>query len=554
MPNATGNRLPVVSLAPSPGRAAIFSVLLTWLIAGPVLAYTPDDPVVVQMVDRGLRFLEKEAGKSPGEEVICAYAHFKVEHDESNPVVAQGIRQAKKFAADLSVRPSSKGHYEATVSVLLLAAISPDRFRSELTTFQRYFDEHQMPHGGFGYPGEKLGDVSQTQYVMLAIWTLDRAGFKLKYERVVAAVQWLLRVQDVNGPWPYHGKVPPGNQLITQEKTSLSMAVAGGSSVLIGGDALRVWGESVLDDDSGIVGLPKAIKLYKEDLNANRRKTAKLPKEPILRAVDGMDRWRQANAANDAGLKYWYFYIVYTIERYESFLEIAKGQPADQSPAWYNQIVGELKSLQTEEGGWTSPTAHTSPPVSTAFAILFLIRSTQKSLGSGASATTIGGREFGADVSDAKLQGGKATQNAPAQSVTGMLDLLESDGADALDGKALADNAVLPTDPVKRAAQLDRLERLVRGSKSWQARRVSAKLLGMSDELRVVPALIFALSDPDESVRQYARDGLRFISRKFEGFGMPDDPNNTELRNAQRQWKQWYTTMRPGYQFLDGDN
>ena len=132
-----------------------------------------------------------------------------------------------------------------------------------------------------------------------------------------------------------------------------------------------------------------------------------------------------------------------------------------------------------------------------------------------------------------------------------MLSLLEGDDADELDGKALADSAMLATTPNERAAQLDRLERLVRGSKSYQARRVSARLLGMSDELRVVPALIFALSDPDTSVRRYARDGLRFISRKFDGFGMPDKPNNTELRKAQRAWREWYRTMRPGYVFLD---
>ena len=132
-----------------------------------------------------------------------------------------------------------------------------------------------------------------------------------------------------------------------------------------------------------------------------------------------------------------------------------------------------------------------------------------------------------------------------------MLDLLEGDGADELDGKALDDRAVLATDPVERSAQLDRLERLVRGSKSWQARRVAARLLGTSDDLRVVPALIFALSDPDKIVRNYARDGLRFISRTFEGFGMPDEPTNAQLRQAQRKWRQWYLTMKPGYVFLD---
>ena len=105
-----------------------------------------------------------------------------------------------------------------------------------------------------------------------------------------------------------------------------------------------------------------------------------------------------------------------------------------------------------------------------------------------------------------------------------MLDILEEDGAGDTEGKSIPEDLQLDKDPATRAAQLDRLERLVRGSKSWQARRVAARLLGKSDELRVVPALIFALSDPDQPVRRYARDGLRFISRKFDGFGMPDDP------------------------------
>jgi len=111
----------------------------------------------------------------------------------------------------------------------------------------------------------------------------------------------------------------------------------------------------------------------------------------------------------------------------------------------------------------------------------------------------------------------------------------------------------LDTDPVARAAQLDRLERLVRGSRSWQARRVAARLLGTSDELRVAPALIFALSDPDTSVRKYARDGLRFISRKFEGFGMPDNPTQADVQQAQQQWRDWYRRLNPKHVFLDYD-
>ena len=138
-----------------------------------------------------------------------------------------------------------------------------------------------------------------------------------------------------------------------------------------------------------------------------------------------------------------------------------------------------------------------------------------------------------------------------AAAVTDLLDILEDDSADELEGKSLPEDLQLDSDPTARAAQLDRLERLVRGSSSWQARRVAARLLGQSDEMRVVPALIFALSDPDTSVKRFARDGLRFISRKFDGFGMPDQASEAQSRQAQQRWKDWYLTMRPGYVFLE---
>lgn len=515
------------------------------------LAYTPNDPIVSKMVASGLRFIEEFKTPNEGEVALLGYAHFKAEHDESNPVVQQGIKAAEKFAASVSRSHSHKSHYECAVSTLLMCEINPNRFRKELGIFQRFYQETQMPHGGFGYPEEQLGDVSQTQYAILAMWALDRSGFKVDYARVKKAMDWLLIVQDVNGPWPYHGKVPRGGRLSSQEKTSESMAVAGAASLLIAADSMGMWGEKSDGDETGIVGFPKAVKLYSEDSNADRRKRATKTNPSVLfQRIDHMERWRSNHPTKLSTHLFFYFYQVYTIERYESFMEIAKGQTSNPSPAWYNVIVDQLRERQSENGGWEDR-AHTNPGVSTAFAILFLIRSTKKSLGAGASATTRGGKGFGPDVSKAQLVDGSAKSKSPAKSVTGMLDLLESDGADELDGKSLSESAVLPTNPTELSAQLDRLERLVRGSKSWQARRVSAKLLGSSDSFRVVPALIFALSDPDESVRAYARDGLRFISRNFEGYGMPDEPTNSEIRKAQKAWRSWYKKVRPDYVFLD---
>jgi hypothetical protein len=530
----------------------------------PVSAYTPKDPIVTKMVDRGIKYLETKKltldgsdalSRAAGEVMLVGYAHHKCRHDPEAPLVKTAIKTAKDLVSDLEAGRggmSSKRHYTMSMCVLLFAEVDAKRYKNEMAVIQRHLLEAQMDHGGFGYPGEREGDVSQVQYVILALWTLDRNGLPLDYNRVLSTAQWLLRVQDTNGGWPYHGHDPgPGKPNITQKDVGMSMTLAGGSSILIAGDALRLWGDTVDDVDPGILGLPEAIKIYKEDTNVGRRKRVTMSAEPIRRSIKFMDGWRQKNPYKRRGID-WFYYQLYTLERFESFVEISRGLPKDSSPAWYNQGVDELRQYQDGEGGWTDR-SHTSGQISTAFALLFLIRSTQKTIFTMSEGNLQGGYGLPKDTTDIRVEGTQIKGRKIAAQVTDMLDLLEKDGAGETEGKSLPDNLELDKNPVARSAQLDRLERLVRGSRSWQARRVAAKLLGVSDELRVVPAMIFALSDPDKSVRRYARDGLRFISRKFDGYGMPDDPTQADVQNAQKKWRDWYRTMNPKHVFLDYD-
>ncbi|QDT08724.1 hypothetical protein K239x_06660 [Planctomycetes bacterium K23_9] len=536
-------------------------------ILGSVLAipsrshgYTPDDPVVRKMVSGGIKFLEeyKTTRDNPdGELVLLAYAHFKVEHDQQAPIVAKGLSAAKKIVQKAAAGNfhSHQANYEVAISVLLFATVNPQAYKAELESLQRHLMHVQSPNGAFTYHNEKLGDISQTQYALLAIWTLDRAGIPMDYAKVISALQWLLRVQDPGGGWPYHATDPgPGRPLQRQKAPYMSMALAGGSSILIAGDALRLWGDTSSDDDPGIVGLPKAIKVFKEDANKDRRRRVKISKEPIFRSVQMLEAWRAKNPYKRGAMLDWYYYQLYTKERYESFIEIANGRPKDKSPSWYNQGVDELKKYQDAGGGWKDR-SKSAGHISTCFAILFLIRSTQKAIFSMGEGGAIGGQGFSDDVSGAKLVGGKAQTKKPAQAVSDMLDLLDGEDGE-LDVRAMAEAMELPSEsekPKDRASQLDRLERMVRGSRQWQARRVAAIVLGKSDEMRSVPALIYALSDPDKSVRRYARDGLRMISRKFEGYGMSDDPDYAELSKVQSSWRDWYRSMDPSYVFLDDD-
>tara|TARA_R110002049_G_scaffold2750_10_gene22444 strand:- start:86859 stop:88598 length:1740 start_codon:yes stop_codon:yes gene_type:complete len=550
---------PAVALRPTMGLQLVMAAFLIFGGLQKASAYTPDDPVVVQMVDKAIAFLESGADMKytmpESEPILVAYAHLKVMHDPDSPVVKKGIAAAKRIVAAVQSGKTHQRHsitYELAISILLFIELGENQYTPELELLQKDLFDSQFPNGAFGYRGESIGDVSQTQYALLATWTLDRSGFPLEYERVADALKWLLRVQNMSGGWPYKGSDPgPGRPLIRQSGVTESMALAGGSSILIAGDALRLWGNTVEEEGTGIEGMPEAVRFYKEDTNVDRRKTVKLSKQPIFSAIGLNEKYRKESPYKRAPGD-WYYYLMYTKERYYSFIEIASGNSKDSSPDWYNKGVDELRAVQSPSGAFGETDRNkVGAGSSTAFAILFLIRSTQRSIASLNTGAVRGGYGLPKDTTNIRVEGGSIKGRPVEAAVNDLLDILEEDGTDNLEGKSLPEDLELETDPTARAAQMDRLERLLRGSSSWQARRVAARLLGKSDELRVVPALIFALSDPDTSVKRYARDGLRFISRKFDGFGMPDKASQAQARRAQQQWRDWYTTMRPGYVFLD---
>ena len=60
-----------------------------------------------------------------------------------------------------------------------------------------------------------------------------------------------------------------------------------------------------------------------------------------------------------------------------------------------------------------------------------------------------------------------------------------------------------------------------------------------------MPTLIYALTDPDPKIVLEARDGLQFVSRRFDGFGPPNHFTEDQRFEAVDAWKRWYRTLRP---------
>ena len=103
-------------------------------------------------------------------------------------------------------------------------------------------------------------------------------------------------------------------------------------------------------------------------------------------ASNNVDRSRMETAREDADnyldknftveVPLWVYYYLYATERYQSFREAADGRMGTES-AWYDSGAQYLISKQNEQGAWSERCGEVAD---TAFSVLFLIRSTRKSI------------------------------------------------------------------------------------------------------------------------------------------------------------------------------
>jgi len=105
-------------------------------------------------------------------------------------------------------------------------------------------------------------------------------------------------------------------------------------------------------------------------------------------------------------------------------------------------------------------------------------------------------------------------------------------------------------DAATRTKHMAMLRGLV-SHKSYGARILAVKTLAKQRSLDNVPPLIYALTDPDWRVALEARNGLRFISRKINGFGLSKQPKKGEVTKATEKWKAWFLSVRPDGQLFN---
>ena len=528
----------------SKGSAAGLAILIGIVTSRPATGYTPESREVRDAVARAVKFLEARRTDSsgtgyedtrPGAYAVVGIALLKNGAPPNHPRVVSAVTQLQR-SIDRAEDPSKLGFdiYSTALSIIFFVTLDANRYRSEVNSLLRYLQSVQKDHGGWGYPGAKTGDTSMTQNAILGLWEAEKAGVPISYEMVDRALVWLLKTQDPSGGFGYQGTVSNDFTPVQQSMVKPSMSGAGLGSVYLCADLLRI-GKARKDDDK----LPPGMRKVEAKRSVPK---SRVTPQLVQQALSRGKAWMEKNFVIEQ--RDYHLYNLYTVERYHTFREDAEGT-AEKEPRWYNDGVRYLLKNQKDEGSWQDQCGETP---ATAFGILFLIRSTKisvtdkKSFGDG---TLVGGKGLPKTTAGMARVAGNLVAKPELGSLDKVLAALDDasspDAADALEALAM-----LPSDEAadlasKHAKKLRELA----GAMSAEARLASVRALGKRRDLDNVPALLYALTDPVPAVVREARDSLRRISRKFDGFGMPDEPTELERHAAIRKWQEWYLAIRP---------
>jgi hypothetical protein len=517
-------------------RTLLAAQLVGLIACAPAGAVTPDSPEVQKLVRAALVFLERTTDERLGGRCLVGLAFLKANRPD-HPRVREALDECRRQMA-ANPPDSLLDVYSNGLAVIFLCELAPQKYSREIDWYLARLQARQKGHGGWGYHDYPTGDTSQTQYATLAYWEAHRRGFSIDETSVEKVADWLMRTQGPDGCWGYQGNLSTTSQPVEQTETNCSMLAAGLGSVYICAD---LFGASPAPPSREVApAVPAALRPVGTSTGArNQRKLRpqSISTAQLLATIGRAQAWMAKNYQIDIGIKRYYY--LYALERYQSFQEVFE-RAVEEEPTWYNEGYAFLAKDQKADGSWQG---YCGTVCDTAFATLFLLRSTQKSihvdLGEG---TLLSGRGLPRNLSRAKLRNGQLIIEQVHTKVDQVLSMIDNDDEGALDELA-RDPSQLAVDQLDEQSAR-RLQQLVRGGEP-EVRLLAVRALGRTGDLDYAPTLLYALTDPDRRVVLAARDGLRFISRSFDGFGPADDFTEPQRFEALDAWKNWYKSLRP---------
>ncbi len=521
--------------------------------------YTPKSPEVQKLLKSGIQYLEENVHgdnqKRCGSAAIAGLAIYKYTGEHDHPAFTGIVQSIQAVVGDSMKKKDYKtcdiDNYSLGISLIFLTEVMPEKHEKLRDYLQELLYSRMREYGGWGYMTghlTKTADTSMTQYGCLSLWTLQQAGRPIRKSFLDKTCDWLLRTQDPSGAFGYQGTIGSTStyDLVPQTGIRLSMVAAAMGSLYICSDVLEL--EKGMKSDSEDEFAELALVL---DEKKKREKAfvPAVPRRQFAKAIAAGDAWFAENFAipMKAEQQYNYYYL-YALERYMSFRELAQ-RTEEISPPWYNLGVEWLMKKQAANGSWAGAEEVVSD---TAFAVLFLLRSTKQSIEKAKDfgpGVLISGRGLPKNLDNIQLRGGKVVQKVD----TGLAgDLLDSLGDPTNENfeSAVAALAEMPAELAqsavsKHAAELKKLV----SNPDPEARQAAVRALGKSNHLDCVPVLIYALTDPDPMIALAANDGLKNLSRRLTDFGLKEGFTEAQRELAIQKWKQWYLSLRPNAVF-----
>ena len=344
---------------------------------------TPDSEFVKAMVRPAVKYLKENYRKKAeyGNASLVGLAIFNAglrlgkskRELKADPVLVEILDRVSEEVLSVTA-DGERTVYAACVTGLLLAEVDENKYDREINHILNFLYQRQQPHGGWGYKKEPTGDTSQTQYASLFLWLAKEKKFQVKRSAVEGAIKFLIGTQHASGGFVYKAK--PGE---VYGKTTQSLTAAGLGSIYLLGDAYGLHGGEDVSKKRkpGLELLPPSVTMVVEEDKDGKKEN----KGPV-RQINGFgnckvrgDAWFRQNFVVNP--ETWTYYYLYGFERYSSFKERAeKINPV--APRWYVEGAKFLKSTQNGDGHWLSTNSvEQSKDHTTAFAILFLVRSTK---------------------------------------------------------------------------------------------------------------------------------------------------------------------------------
>jgi len=514
--------------------------IFTFAAVDSAFGYTPESPEVKAMIAKGAKYLEKapnQYGSSTshegsGLEALVAYTLLKAEYPTSHPRISKAISHTVKETDELSKK--SKIHidnmYTHAVWLMLLVEVDPVKYRPQIEVLVRLIVSQQKANGGWGYATEPMADFSQIQYCVLAIWTAEKVGVRVPDVVLEKAMGCMFNFQFPDGSYPYRSGENNHRQ---------SMGAAGMGTVYILAGLLGL--QSIEGDDEKNPLPPSLVRISKKTVG-KRVPSGKISLRSLYACQSKGNSWNTKNFTTWPPSHQLYF--MYTLERYQSFRELAENK-RNESPDWYNACVDELRKKQANNGSFGSGLV--KEDANTCFGLLFLMRNTQKAIKKAmyGEGVMVAGQGLNGDTSRVRMKNGRVVAAPVAKSFNDMMAILEDPDSDELSTFAsFPDLLDIKDDPEAYKKHAARLRRLG-AHESYQVRMVAIRMLALTGDLDNVETLIYALTDPDWRIAEEARDGLRFISRHIEGYGLTKEMAVGQRGEVIHKWKEWYYSVRP---------